>query len=72
VRPSIYGEIVWEARKRRFARDRGRVDWIVVRNRLGAAASGCDRARSARCLTGGVAAVSSAALYGAAVFRLPT
>jgi hypothetical protein len=38
----------------------------------GAAARDCDRARSARCLTGGVAAVGSAALYGAAVFRLPT
>jgi chromosome partitioning protein len=36
VRPSIYSEMVWEARKRRFARDRGRIDWIVMRNRLGA------------------------------------
>lgn len=36
VRPSIYSEMVWEARKRRFARDRGRLDWIVMRNRLGA------------------------------------
>ncbi len=44
VHPSIYGEIVWEARKRSSARDRGRVDWIVVRNRLGAATCGCDRA----------------------------
>lgn len=34
--PSIYSEMVWEARKRRFARDRGRIDWIVMRNRLGA------------------------------------
>ncbi len=36
VRPSIYAELVWEARKARFARDRGRLDWIVMRNRLGA------------------------------------
>jgi chromosome partitioning protein len=37
VHPSIYSEMVWEARKRRFTRDRGRIDWIVMRNRLGAA-----------------------------------
>ncbi|TQF77197.1 AAA family ATPase [Elioraea sp. Yellowstone] len=37
VSPSIYSEMVWEARKARFARDRGRLDWIVMRNRLGAA-----------------------------------
>jgi chromosome partitioning protein len=36
VYPSIYSEMVWEARKQRFARDRGRIDWIVMRNRLGA------------------------------------
>ncbi len=36
VQPSIYSEMVWEARKRRFARDRGKIDWIVMRNRLGA------------------------------------
>ena len=36
VQPSIYSEMVWEARKRRFGRDRGRIDWIVMRNRLGA------------------------------------
>jgi chromosome partitioning protein len=36
VHPSIYSEMVWEARKRRFARDHGRIDWIVMRNRLGA------------------------------------
>lgn len=35
VRPSIYSELVWEARKARFARDRRRLDWIVMRNRLG-------------------------------------
>lgn len=36
INPSIYSEMVWEARKRRFARDRGRIDWIVMRNRMGA------------------------------------
>lgn len=38
VHPSIYSEMVWQARKARFARDRGRIDWIVMRNRLGAIA----------------------------------
>ena len=37
VHPSIYSEMVWEARKQRFSRDRGRIDWIVMRNRLAAA-----------------------------------
>ncbi len=36
ITPSIYSEMVWEARKRRFALDKGRIDWIVMRNRLGA------------------------------------
>jgi chromosome partitioning protein len=36
VHPTVYSEMVWQARKRRFARDRGRIDWIVMRNRLGA------------------------------------
>jgi chromosome partitioning protein len=36
INPSIYSEMVWDARKRRFSRDRGRIDWIVMRNRLGA------------------------------------
>jgi chromosome partitioning protein len=35
VRPTVYSEMVWEARKRRFAHDRGRIDWIVMRNRMG-------------------------------------
>jgi chromosome partitioning protein len=34
VNPSIYAEMVWEARKQRFSADRGRIDWIVMRNRL--------------------------------------
>ena len=36
VHPSIYSEMVWEARKQRFSRDRGRIDRIVMRNRLAA------------------------------------
>ncbi|MBU6448221.1 MAG: ParA family protein [Rhodospirillales bacterium] len=36
VKPSIYSEMVWEARKSRFNRDRGKIDWIVMRNRLAA------------------------------------
>ncbi len=35
INPSIYSEMVWEGRKRRFAADRGRIDWIVMRNRMG-------------------------------------
>jgi chromosome partitioning protein len=35
INPSIYSEMVWDARKRRFQRDRGRIDWIVMRNRMG-------------------------------------
>ena len=34
--PSLYSEMVWEARKRRALGDRGSIDWIVMRNRLGA------------------------------------
>lgn len=36
INPSIYSEMVWEARKSRFSRDRGKFDWIVMRNRLAA------------------------------------
>lgn len=36
VHPTVYSEMVWEARKRRLLRDRARIDWIVMRNRLGA------------------------------------
>lgn len=36
IKPSIYSEMVWEARKERFNRDRGKMDWIVMRNRLAA------------------------------------
>jgi len=33
-RPSRYCEMVWEQKKRRAARDRSAIDWIVIRNRL--------------------------------------
>lgn len=36
IGPSIYSEMVWKARNRRFRRDGGKTDWIVMRNRLGA------------------------------------
>lgn len=32
--PSLYAEMVWESRKRRAMRDRGSIDWIVLRNRM--------------------------------------
>lgn len=32
--PSLYAEMVWEARKRRALADKGKIDWIVMRNRL--------------------------------------
>lgn len=32
--PSAYSEMVWESRKRRAMRDRGAIDWIVIRNRI--------------------------------------
>jgi chromosome partitioning protein len=34
IRPSRYSEMVWEQRKRRLLRDRGHIDWVVMRNRL--------------------------------------
>jgi chromosome partitioning protein len=33
-KPSVYSAMVWEAKKRRAARDGGSLDWIVMRNRL--------------------------------------
>jgi len=32
--PSVYSEMVWESRKRRVMADGGKIDWIVMRNRL--------------------------------------
>jgi chromosome partitioning protein len=34
IRPSFYAELVWKCRQQRAQRDRGNVDWIVLRNRL--------------------------------------
>lgn len=34
LRPSVYSEMVWDVRKRRAMRDRGSIDWILMRNRL--------------------------------------
>jgi len=34
VKPSLYAETVWQSRMVRAARDRGQIDWVVLRNRL--------------------------------------
>ncbi|HEY3815411.1 MAG TPA: division plane positioning ATPase MipZ [Caulobacteraceae bacterium] len=34
LKPSIYSETVWNARKARAMRDRGSIDWVVLTNRL--------------------------------------
>jgi len=34
LHPSTYSEMVWDQKKHRAIRDGGRVDWIVMRNRL--------------------------------------
>lgn len=36
IKPSTYSEMVWEQKKQRAMRDRRSMDWIVLRNRLGA------------------------------------
>lgn len=33
-KPGVYSEMVWEQKIRRAKRDRGEIDWVVVRNRL--------------------------------------
>lgn len=33
--PSIYSQMLWEQKMERASRDRGAIDWVVVRNRLG-------------------------------------
>jgi chromosome partitioning protein len=33
--PSIYSQMLWEQRMERASRDKGSIDWVVVRNRLG-------------------------------------
>jgi len=34
IRPSLYAEAVWDARKTRASRGGGSIDWVVLRNRL--------------------------------------
>lgn len=34
IKPSIYSETVWEARKTKMAQARTSMDWVVLRNRL--------------------------------------
>jgi chromosome partitioning protein len=34
LRPSTYAEMVWDQKKQRAMRDGGKIDWIVLRNRL--------------------------------------
>jgi len=34
LKPSIYAEWVWEEKKQRAVRDKGSIDWIILRNRL--------------------------------------
>ena len=34
IRPSLYAETVWEARKIRAVKSRRSIDWVIVRNRL--------------------------------------
>lgn len=33
-KPSTYAEMIWDQRKHRLMRDGGKIDWIVLRNRL--------------------------------------
>lgn len=33
--PSIYSQMLWEQKMERASRDRGSIDWVVIRNRLG-------------------------------------
>lgn len=33
--PSLYAEMVWKARQRRAVADGGKIDWVVLRNRVG-------------------------------------
>jgi len=48
--PSLYAEMVWDARKRRAMTDRGHIDWIVMRNRV-SALKARNKARIERTLT---------------------
>lgn len=43
--PGVYAELVWESRKRKAARQRRPIDWVVLRNRM---ASGVVEARNSQ------------------------
>lgn len=34
MKPSLYSTMIWEQKIRRFKRDKKRIDWIIIRNRL--------------------------------------
>ena len=34
MRPSLYSTMIWEQKIRRFKRDKKRIDWVIIRNRL--------------------------------------
>lgn len=34
LRPSTYAEMVWDQKKQKATRDGGKIDWVVVRNRI--------------------------------------
>ncbi|MEY4463590.1 MAG: hypothetical protein RLZZ81_561 [Pseudomonadota bacterium] len=34
ISPSIYSQMIWEQKMQRASRDRGSIDWIILRNRL--------------------------------------
>lgn len=36
IGPSLYSDMVWKARQRRAVADGGSIDWVVLRNRVGA------------------------------------
>ena len=34
LKPSIYSQMIWEQKMERVSRDKGSIDWVVLRNRL--------------------------------------
>jgi chromosome partitioning protein len=53
IKPSLYSEVVWESRKQKMREARRSIDWVVLRNRLGAT-----EARNRRRLDERIAALS--------------
>jgi chromosome partitioning protein len=51
IRPSLYAETVWEARKARAVERRASIDWVVLRNRLASAEARNRRRVDARVAT---------------------